>query len=597
MSFTPSLDFILREGLLTAVFQPITSLRQSRILGYEGLIRGPSDSPLHVPERLLGEAAAAGRLFELDVLCRRVIIRRFGELGLEGLLFLNVSPAALVDPQAVQGSTLAMARDAGIAPQQVVIELTEQQPIADFGLMCKAVEHYRRMGFSIALDDLGAGYNSLRHWSELRPDYVKIDKHFVQNVHNDPVKRQFIQSIREIAHGLGTRVIAEGIETRAELETLRGMEIGSGQGYYFARPQADPPRVLGQQDLAYEGQAGGRRRLPGQTAGVLCRPNPSVGPELELGRVVERFQRDAALKALTVVEAERPVGLVRRQDILALYSQRFTRELHDRSPVRYFMQRDFLVASADMPLEELSAMVTSTEDVEDVFIIVDEAGHYLGMARLLDLLKRITVLQISYARYANPLTQLPGNVPLNEYMDGLLNEGVNFVVAYCDLDHFKPFNDYYGYARGDEVIRALGSLLLENVDHVGDFVGHVGGDDFVLVLAGGDWEQRCRRLLQAFDAMAPGFYEPEDLASGGIRAKDRQGRETFYPMLSLSIGVVPVSPDRFHSHLDIAHTASEAKHQAKAMEGSSLFVDRRRSILPQQSRETANNKLSNAPPA
>jgi len=572
---TPSLDFILREELLSAVFQPIVSLRQSRILGYEGLIRGPSDSPLHVPERLLDEAAKAGRLFELDALCRRVIMRRFGELGLDGLMFLNVSPAALVDPQAVQGCTLSMARDSGIAPQQVVIELTEQQPIDDFSVMCKAVEHYRHMGFGIALDDLGAGYNSLKHWSELRPDYVKIDKHFIQNVHNDPVKRQFIQSIREIAHGLGTRVIAEGIETRAELETLRGLEVGTGQGYYFSRPQQDPPRVLVQQDHAYEGSVSGRRRLPGQTAAVLSRSNPSIGLEVELGKVVEMFQRDLALKSLPVVDAGKPVGLLRRHDILALYAQRFTRELHDRSPVRYFMQRDFLVAKASMPLDELSAMITATGDAEDDFIIVDENEIYQGMARLLDLLKRITALQVSYARYANPLTQLPGNVPLNEYLDTLLDDGMSFVVAYCDLDHFKPFNDHYGYARGDEVIRSLGSLLLENVDHVGDFVGHVGGDDFVLVLAGDDWERSCRKILEAFDAMAPGFYEQADVTEGGIKARDRQGREAFYPLLSLSIGVVPVVPGRFHSHLDIAHSASEAKHQAKSMEGSSLFVDRR----------------------
>ncbi|MFP4079809.1 MAG: bifunctional diguanylate cyclase/phosphodiesterase [Ectothiorhodospira sp.] len=576
MSIGPTIGDIIARGQLHALFQPIVAMDSGQIMGYEGLVRGPSDSQWHAPQKLLAEAARQGRLFDLDVLCRRVILQRYAELGLGRRLFLNINPDVLTDRNAVRGMTLQALQETGIAPEQVVIELTEQQPIHDYGIMREAVNHYRNMGFSIALDDLGAGYSSLRHWSELAPEYVKIDMHFVQNVHNDEIKRQFLHSIREIAHSLGTRLIAEGIETEAEYEVIRALEIPCGQGYYFARPAADPPRSL----HFLRGQAGGaavsRSPFRHAMAGELARRNPVATPDQRLGDTVARFQSASDLRCLPVLEDGRPVGIVRRGEILTLYSQRFTRDLHDRSPLRFFMKRDPLVVPEDQPLEEVSARITHKATGEEEFLIVSATdGRYLGVGWLLELLQRITDLQVRYARYANPLTQLPGNVPIGEHLDRLLQEGRPFTVAYCDLDHFKPFNDHYGYARGDRVIRAMGDLLRGIPTEPDDFIGHVGGDDFILVLTGPDWQCQCRSLLSAFESRVPGFYEDRDRLAGGIATRDRQGRQAFFPLLSLSIGIVPVAPGRFGSHLEIAQRASEVKGLAKAQPGNSLFVDRR----------------------
>lgn len=543
-------------------------------MGYEGLIRGPSDSPLHAPQKLLAEAARAGCLFELDLLCRRVILARFAELGLQGHLFLNVNPDVLADRNAVHGMTLQLLKEYGIAPEQVVIELTEQQPIHEYDIMREAVHHYREMGFAIALDDLGAGYSSLRHWSELRPEYVKIDMHFVQNVHNDPVKRHFLHSIKEMAISLGTRLIAEGIETEAEYEVVHGLEIPFGQGYHFARPAANPPRELPRLALRQRGEVS-RLRHRGETVAVLAQANPTVPPDQPLGDTVSRFQMEPGLYCLPVIHDGRPVGIVRRHDMLALYSQRFSRELHDRSPIRFFMKRDPLLVHQDQPLEHLSETLTARETIDDEFIIIDGEGRYMGVGRLLELLRRITALQVRYARYANPLTQLPGSVPVNEHVDRLIELQRPFIMAYCDLDHFKPFNDYYGYARGDQVICALGEVLRDALDDAEDFLGHVGGDDFILVLAGDGWRTQCRQILERFSRSVVGFYDEAERRAGGIQSVDRQGNRRFFPLLSLSIGAVLARPGVFRSHLELSQRASEVKCRAKAETGNALFVDRR----------------------
>jgi diguanylate cyclase (GGDEF)-like protein len=207
--------------------------------------------------------------------------------------------------------------------------------------------------------------------------------------------------------------------------------------------------------------------------------------------------------------------------------------------------------------------------------IITDRGHYHGMGSGHDLLREITQMQIAAARYANPLTHLPGNVPINEQIDQLLESGTPFCACYFDLDHFKPYNDVYGFRKGDEIIKLTSKLLLEEVHPELDFVGHIGGDDFIALFKSDDWEQRCHRLLEKFALAVTAHFEDEDVLRGGIEAEDRQGNRTFHPITSLSIGAVLVDPEKFHSHHEVAAATSSAKKQAKKILGNSLFLNRR----------------------
>jgi EAL domain-containing protein (putative c-di-GMP-specific phosphodiesterase class I) len=237
---TTPLHEILHQRKLSALFQPIIDMRSGEIAGYEGLIRGPADSPLHSPFNLFAAAKRYGLALETEMLSRQIVLETFANLDLPGNLFLNVSPETLTHPHFKNGKTLDFMMEVGIAPERVIIELTENQPTYDFATMCSALRHYRSMGFKIALDDLGEGFSSLRLWSELRPDIVKIDMHFVQGVDANPVKLQFLKSIQCIAESCGTHVVAEGVETEAELRAVKEIGIVFGQGYFLARPSPIP---------------------------------------------------------------------------------------------------------------------------------------------------------------------------------------------------------------------------------------------------------------------------------------------------------------------------------------------------------------------
>lgn len=230
------LQRLIVQRQLHILFQPILDTRRARPLGHEALVRGPVDSPLHSASDLFDTARKNNSLAELEYLCRELAIREFVRHGLHGKLFLNISPLSLIDPRRPHGETLRILRREGLAPSRVVMELSEQDPTPDLDLLARVTRHYAGMGFEIAIDDLGAGYSGLRLWSEVRPAYVKIDRHFVANVHQDRIKREFVRFIRDIARRLGCRVIAEGIEQAGERAVLEELGIHALQGYLLGRP-------------------------------------------------------------------------------------------------------------------------------------------------------------------------------------------------------------------------------------------------------------------------------------------------------------------------------------------------------------------------
>ena len=169
---------IIEHKQLTTVFQPIVSICEKKIIGYEALIRAPIDSPFYKSTYLFQCAEQYGLIAELDFLCRELSIRQFADFNHDKkLLFINVSPQVLLQPTFKTGETLRYLEQFGLHQHDVIIELTEHRPFDDYDLMKNAAVYYRNMGFDIALDDLGVGYSSnLRLWSELLPEYIKIDR-------------------------------------------------------------------------------------------------------------------------------------------------------------------------------------------------------------------------------------------------------------------------------------------------------------------------------------------------------------------------------------------------------------------------------------
>ena len=577
---------LLHRKQVTAVFQPILDFQSRGYLGFEGLIRGPAGTPLHTPQVLFGLAAQAGLTLEFERLCRETVLRAFARQSLPGRLFLNVSVPCLADREFLGGGTSRLLESLGLRTSQIVIELTENHQVADFAALREVLDRYRQSGYQIAIDDLGEGFSNLRIWSEIRPEFIKIDRHFISGIADDALKFQLVRAMQQIAETCHVRLIAEGIETEAEFATVRDLGILHGQGYLIARPQASPsagPSEDVRRLFARGGVIVFPRAVGIATATVrrLLQDVTPARPGEDNDSVFRRFEREQELMVVPVVaENGHPLGLINRHNMLNHFARPYRRELHGRKPCTQFMNAAPIVVDQATSIQALGQLLSRSPQHQllDGFIVTEE-DRYQGIGSSQALMALITDMQITAARYANPLTQLPGNVPINEHIDRLLDSGATFTACYCDLDHFKPFNDAYGYDRGDEMIRLLGGILTRVSHPHLDFVGHIGGDDFMLLMQSSDWENRLRAALWRFDGGLAAVMDPAHLSQGGYAGEDRRGHSVFHALPALSIGCLPVAPGIFHSHHEVSAAVTEAKKQAKKTPGSCLFVERRKGGL------------------
>lgn len=566
------LDGIMANRAFRFVFQPIVDVARSEIFGYEALMRGPPGSPLEAPDTLLDVARASGMLVELESLAALLALEAFGRSGLQGKLFLNFSSPAICGFAADRGSRLFRAAVAAeIAPSRLILELTEHERVEDPEALQQALGIFMAQGIRLALDDFGDGRSSLRLWAQLQPDIVKMDKYFTRGIDRDSRKVDAVRTMMSLAQRFGALLVAEGVEEATELAVLRDLGCGYAQGYLLGRPEAHPVTSL---DDAV------RAILSSSKIAVLPNALPRPDADLTITRLlvdaptlslhgsnedVRRiFAAHPELHAVAVVDNGYPVGLVNRRTFVERFSRPFQNELFGRRSCTLLMNAEPLRVEGSVLIDSMVRMLAGDDQryLSEGFVIT-EGGRYAGIATGESLVRAVTERRIEAARHANPLTLLPGNIPITEHIRRLLEASARFTACYFDLNNFKPFNDLYGYWRGDEMIKLAAQLITHACDPAEDFVGHVGGDDFVVLFQSDDWERRCRSVLTDFKECARTLFDPSDLEREGFESEDRKGVRTFFPLTSIAVGAVIVEGGNYATPESVASAAAAAKKHAK----------------------------------
>jgi len=235
-----------------------------------------------------------------------------------------------------------------------------------------------------------------------------------------------------------------------------------------------------------------------------------------------------------------------------------------RDPRTRFLPIVFLTAHADRQVK-LAELEAGAEDFITKPYDADELLARVGAA----------VRRWSGLRGINPLSGLPGNQTITEEIDSRLARGEHFGLLYVDIDRFKEFNDHYGFTRGDRVITMLAEVLTRLAGEQ-RFVGHIGGDDFVLLARSDEAEALAEAITRGFDERIRALYDPADRQRGWIEAHDRRGRLQHIQLATVSIGIVNVPPGRFKGATSAARAAAEVKEVAKRRPGSAWAVDRRK---------------------
>ncbi|MDO7785679.1 EAL domain-containing protein [Desulforamulus aquiferis] len=574
-------NHILAQKNLLMVYQPIVSLQNGEILGWEALTRGPKDSYFLSPLVIFGFAEEVGLLFPVEKLCRELAINNVGYMESHQKLFLNIHPLTINDPQFVRGETSKLLAESHLHSANLVFEITERQSIHDFARFNKTLAHYRNQGYRVAVDDAGAGFSSLQAIAEVRPDFIKIDCSLVRDINTNRVKKALLETLVTFTQKIGCSIIAEGIETEAELATLHSIGVQYGQGYFLAHPGYPKPPVNVEalnkiHSLSSRNPTGvWQKAFP---IGDITEPAIMVSVETPVRHLKELLDSNELINGVVITNNNRPVGLVMRHHLDRYLGTQYGVALYFERPVSCIMDIDPLMVDISLPIEQVSQLSMNRDKLKLYdYIVVTREGQLYGVVSVQILLDTMTKIRMEVAKGANPLTGLPGNLTIEGEINNRLSEISPSACIYIDLDNFKSYNDRYGFENGDRLILLAARLLSSVVKKYGDpqaFAGHIGGDDFIVLCHRDLAEEICRRYIRYFDRLVKGLYSSEDQVRGGFFGLNRQGQENWFPLVSVSMAIVDCaghcSPE------GLAEKTAQLKHYAKTKLGSIYVWDRRK---------------------
>jgi GGDEF domain-containing protein len=249
-----------------------------------------------------------------------------------------------------------------------------------------------------------------------------------------------------------------------------------------------------------------------------------------------------------------------------------------------FADRGPIKVDSELDLAALTAILVESDArrMSDGFVILAR-GRYLGMGTSRDVMRTLQSSRVLAARYTNPLTMLPGQVPINEHLERLLLHNVPFTAWFVEVDQMRGLNDTEGFSKGDALIRAAAEVIEGACEPGLDFVGHIAGSRFVVLAQSEDWKERAERLLAQFPAVIEAHVPRSALECGYFVVKFRDGRESVRPLPKLSIGILPVLPGVFESRHEVVAAAKHAAQLALARPGSAVHVDETRANAYPQS--------------
>lgn len=578
---------ILKQQLIYSVYQPIICLTTSTIFGHEALTRGPEKSVFSSPLKLFDFAHEDGSLYFLDKLAREKAIIGSSNMERRQKLFINIPSHIMHHPEFTPGQTLMVLESVGLQPNHIVFEITERSSIEDFTTAKKVLEHYRSQGYQVAIDDAGAGYSSLQAIAEIQPDYIKVDRSLIHDIHKDRVKECILETFVTFASKMNIRIIAEGIEQQEELAKLMQMGVHYAQGYLLGRPSARLETEISPilSNMIEQLKASRSMFTCGVTVGEIVEEAKAFAHDEPCSNISCYFRDHEHAQGVVIVNHHRPVGLMMREKLFQQLAGQYGLPLYWSKPVRHIMDARPLIVEAQSTLEEVSRIAMS-RDLKKLYdlVIVTHHNKLVGVASIQSILEKLTQLRMEAARVSNPLTGLPGNMQIQQEMKSRINCDQRLNIIYADLDFFKWYNDTYGFQKGDGLIQFTADVIQRCViqyGEKGDFVGHIGGDDFIIMSSATTPEMICEKIIEHFDEGISAFYDNEVEV-----VVDRQGNMIAASGVTISLSLITcectegVSPDV------ISQSAAKIKKQAKAHIGS-VYV-KKNLVVGKQRDETRN---------
>jgi diguanylate cyclase (GGDEF)-like protein len=577
-------DLISGTGL-TSHYQPIYRAEDGSVFGFEALARLSPQAPYSSIPEIFHASQATGSLAALDAHCLTTALRcldvaRF--VPSQAFLFMNVCPETLMNPDVSFDVVSENLAKLSLTPDRIILEINEESVVSNYELFCNSLKYLRQLGFKIAIDDFGSGYAGLKMLSTIEPDFLKIDRHFIENIDHAIIKFNLVDAIATACNRIGIHIVAEGIERPEELEIVNDLGIEYLQGFVLGRPSPElelsPVNLPNRKPIKTSNESTVDRYFIGDIIKYVEPMNPSN----TIVCALNRFNEEKGLYALPVVENKNVVGILNRnrffeeQFITACHRNHFNTSI---TRIGDIMEREFISFDVNCTLSEASKKISAQSGkYSNDNLAILKHGYYHGMIELNLLLDALAEQNILLARDSNPLSGLPGNNSIQREITRRLAQNMHFDVLYIDIDHFKPFNDFYSFVLGDRVIIEISHIIrqtLEKYESPFNFAGHIGGDDFIVITRPAISLNVAQYIIDNFTYKLEEYHGKEDYKSSCFIGINRRGEKEEFSLLSLSIGIVSTEVFNISSYSQFASISCEVKKAAKLQKGSSIARDRR----------------------
>ncbi len=569
-------SWLSRIAHIDYAFQPIVNIHSGVCYGYEALLRNYEAAGFSSIFELFDTAYHDHVLHAIDLQLREKAITKFSQLEWKNKvkLFFNLDNRVLNSADYKPGNTLNTLKYSDLSLDAVCFEISERHELDHNQELADVLNNYRAQGYKIAVDDCGAGFAGLKLLYYIRPDFIKIDRFFIKDITDDLNKRIFVSSLVNLAHILGSIVIAEGVETVKEFYSCRNIGCDLIQGYLVQRPAVD----IGMLQIGYEHikllSEEEQRKDKSSDKKLIDMQMEYIEPVLSCANVFtvfEKFKTNQNRTFFPVVNNnQEPIGIISDKSFKDYSFSRFGSQLLQNPAIGKNLNRfisKFPITDIHTPVEKILEIYTQNEHIEGI-IIVDNL-KYKGFLNAHSLLQVLNEKNLIIARDQNPLTKLPGNTLIHKYIsEALLETDIPHFMVYFDFDNFKPYNDTYGFRQGDRIILLFSELLKTRAQTINGFAGHIGGDDFFLGVKGMEPRElysNVQKLIGRFKNDVSSFYDSEAIANGCILAKDRDGRKASFPLLTVSAVILELPAPRsfIFSVEDIGKKMADKKKSAK----------------------------------
>lgn len=541
----PNMREIISDNLLTAHFQEIISLSRKKIIGMEGLIRGisPSSDTL-IPPVLLFEAAEHQNLsLELDRACRDTILKEFAQIHKQNsdlMLFLNLS-ASILDHAEGSNYLLSQVQQHGIRPRNVVIEISESN-VLDSGALCRFGTTYRKLGFMLALDDVGTGFSNMDRILDIKPDIIKIDMALVSGIHDDYHKQGVFKSLVNLANIIGALVIAEGVETQEEAVQILKLGGSMMQGFFYSKPHAPQFETVEQTDSRIQTVIQDFNRQIRTKTKAEQEKNKQVDQLVascidEL-TTVDPHEFDSKLLQITWsfrniecayildndgIQISNTIRFCEEDDIkdnLIYYSaspgtdhtmEKYYYPMINANLKKYITEPYVSLATGNLCVTV--SKIFAAQDGQEYILCLDL--NNTEMMEELNSMQEMNVSNLVFNINGKSMTEINRMInKMNEeiikdsltntynrrYMEERLlvdvfhahNVGQPISVILADIDLFKNVNDTFGHLAGDHVLKEFARIAKNNIRKSNDWIARYGGEEFLIVLLNADTQAAYR---------------------------------------------------------------------------------------------------------